>query len=209
MRLAAEIAPRSEFKYARPRMRALFVLLAAPLLLAACGSTFSCPTTTPTEGSSCSQRAFSCETGGSGNHQRCSTISTCTNAVSASWDNVKDAMCTAKNDAVCATDFNSTPVGGDCTTQGLSCDYGEGRCECLPCGPSGLNWRCRAWSAGLDTDCPSERPALGSDCSMPNLVCRYDDKCSVSLGPDTQCLHERWQKASGGAPACSLPTCGI
>ena len=190
-------------------MRALFVLLAATALLSACGSAFKCPTSTPGDGTSCDKRAFSCETGGTGNHQRCSTISTCTNAVTSTWSNTKDATCTPQNTDVCATDYESTPIGGTCTTQGLSCDYTAGRCACLPCGPSGLNWRCRAWADGLDAECPSNRPALGSDCAFPNLVCRYDDKCTVSLGPDVQCLDERWQPASGGAAACSLPTCGI
>lgn len=193
-------------------MRALLVvasLLAAPLFLGACGDAFVCPTSPPVDGASCHKRSFGCEAGGSGDHQRCSTISTCTDALTATWSNTKDALCTPQNNEACAADYRSTPIGGDCTTAGLQCDYGEGRCGCLPCGPSGLNWRCRAWGEGIDSECPSNRPALGSDCAIHSLVCRYDDKCTVSLGPDIQCLDRHWQAVSGGAKACGLPTCGI
>jgi hypothetical protein len=191
-------------------MRSLFFLVS---LLGACSNTFNCPTGTPTNGDKCTDRGFVCESGG-GDHERCSTISTCLNAGAATWSNASDSMCTMTNDAQCGATYTSTNVGDTCPTSGLSCDYPEGRCSCQPCSTGtsmGLSWQCRAWSDGLATNCPSERPAIGSPCTTPTLVCRYFSTASscVSFGPDIECLNERWQPNTGAPVACAEPTCGL
>jgi len=196
-------------------MRAfVWALASLALVTAGCSSLPSCPSSAPADGSSCSHRGFVCEFGG-GEHDRCSTIATCSNTPTSTWSVEHDSTCTPNNDPSCAVDFNSNAVGSTCPTSGVDCDYTDGRCSCVPCaggmssGQTGFAWQCRAWSQDIDAQCPSERPALGSSCKKDGLICRYDNQCTVSFGPDIQCLSERWQPLTGGTTSCATPTCGL
>jgi len=185
------------------------------LCLVACGGPPICPVAAPADRSSCEDRGFVCEAGGSA-HKRCSTVAICASALDPQdpeaivWTvSAPATACTQQNDAACPSNFDSVPTATACGTTGLSCDYSVGRCDCLPCSPSGLNWRCRRWEIGLEARCPTERPQMGSACEVPNLLCRYDDACTVSFGPDLICLNERWQPRTGARRTCAVPTCGV
>ena len=194
-------------------MRA-FALASLALALSGCSNLRDCPSSLPASGSSCNHRGFACEFGG-GDHDRCSTIATCSNTPTATWSLQSDATCMTTNDSSCSDTFLTTPVGQPCPTPGVSCDYpNDGRCSCVPCTggtQSGASyaWQCRSWDEDVDVKCPTDRPALGSSCKTDGLLCRYDNKCTVSFGPDIQCLEERWQPLTGGAVTCATPTCGI
>jgi hypothetical protein len=196
-------------------MRAIFSLVIVSLT--ACGGTPVCPKVIPGDGSSCEHRGLVCESGG-GAHQRCSTIFSCGDALdpksptNLAWNvSPPDPSCMQVNDSACPADFNSTPVAKDCPSSGLSCDYGEGRCDCMPCNPSGLAWRCRRWGdVGTSATCPADRPALGTPCDSDGpQSCKYDDNCRVSFGPDLVCFEGLWQPRIGLPRACGVPVCGL
>jgi hypothetical protein len=185
-------------------------------LLGACGGPPSCPLTPPADGSNCDHRSLVCETGGDA-HRRCSTVSACQDKLDPkdpagiAWSVTPPATaCTTTNDVSCAATFGGVIAASVCPTAGATCDYTEGRCACVSCNPTGLNWRCRAWAEGLNDRCPSERPLIGSRCDdLDGLQCRYDDRCGVSLGPDLVCFGGVWTLRLGAPRACAEPVCGI
>jgi hypothetical protein len=171
----------------------------------------------PANGGSCDNINFVCEGGGAA-HRRCSQVATCTidpkDPTSLAWSTPDTSSCSAQNDPACSTTFGGTMVGQPCPTQGISCDYAEGRCACAPCNglPAGsLAWQCRKWTDDLDmVNCPAERPAMGTACSIgSDITCRYDNACTVSFGVDLVCRNERWQPRTGARTSCAQPVCGI
>jgi hypothetical protein len=194
-------------------MRAAAILV---LLAAACGGSPTCPKVVPQDGASCEHRGLTCETGG-GLHQRCSTIFSCGDALDptspthTAWSVTPPAAgCMQANDPACPADFATAPVAKDCPQEGLACDYDQGRCECVPCNPTGNQWRCRSWSdTTIGSGCPSERPAMGTACDSDGVICRYDDLCRVSLGPDLVCFDGLWQPRIGLPRTCGAPVCGL
>ncbi len=195
------------------------VLAGAVIAVAACGGPAVCPLVAPTNDSDCGDRGLVCESGGTP-HRRCSTAAACQDALDPSnptrtaWSVNAPAGCTAENDAACPASYGSVPVAKACPTQGLSCDYAEGRCACVPCNPSdptasAIAWRCRAWSSGLAAGCPSERPLLGSRCDVDRFGCAYDDACRVSFGPDLVCFNQVWTPRIGAPRTCAAPVCGV
>ncbi len=194
----------------------LFALLLPVAWVAGCGGPPSCPAGAPPNGSACSDINFVCESGGSA-HRRCSSLATCLSARdpndpgALAWSVPDNSSCSAQNDAMCATSFTGTQVGQACPAQGLSCDYAEGRCSCSPCNPTpGLAWQCRKWGDNLNTECPSERPVMGTACAInADITCRYDNACTVSFGLDVVCRNERWQPRTGARTTCAAPVCGI
>lgn len=186
------------------------------VVLSACGGPPTCPVAVPADGSACGDRGLACESGG-GAHQRCSTIFTCDDALDpnnpthTTWTVTPPAAsCTPQNDSSCAVTYASTMTATACPTPGLACDYAEGRCECVPCNPTGIQWRCRPWNdLKLGTGCPSERPALGTKCETNGTNCRYDDNCRVSFGPDFVCFDGIWTPRLGAPRTCGAPVCGF
>jgi hypothetical protein len=189
-------------------MRALLLAFAS-FALVACSNTPTCPTTAPADGDSCHEAGFTCEEGG-GDHQRCSTISTCANNLAPTWSNATTPMCTLTNDPTCSDTLLDTQIGAPCQTAGLTCDYSDGRCACAACSTattSGLGWACRSWDEGIADQCPTERPTIGSSCKIASQVCRYDNACTVSFGPDLQCISGKWQPLGGAPQVCATPMC--
>lgn len=194
-------------------MRAIVVLA---LFTLACGGPATCPIAVPADGSNCSPRSLVCEYGGD-THHRCTTLAACQDKLDPydpagiAWKVIPPAAgCLTTNDQSCAASFGGVQTATACPTAGTVCDYTEGRCECVPCNPTGSNWRCRAWAEGLNMRCPSDRPLLGSRCDeLEGLQCRYDDTCDVSLGPDLVCFGGIWTLRLGAPRACAEPVCGI
>ncbi len=193
-----------------------FLVGAVLVFLVACSGPPTCPKAPPVNGSNCDHRSLVCETGGDA-HLRCTTISACQDKLDPhdpagiAWSVAPPAAsCLASNDVSCPVSFGDVSVASVCPTAGVTCDYTEGRCACLACNPTGLNWRCRAWAEGLNTRCPSDRPLVGSRCDdLEGIQCRYDDGCLVSLGPDLVCFGGLWTLRLGAPRACPQPVCGI
>jgi hypothetical protein len=191
-------------------------MLVFALVLAACGSSGTCPATAPMNGDNCGSAGLACEFGGD-IHDRCTTTATCqnaldpTNASRNAWSVVAPAgSCMTTNDSTCAATYSAVQVGGVCPTSGTSCDYDEGRCTCVPCtGTAGLAWECRAWGSGTAQGCPMQRPLLGAKCSVDGVVCSYDSTCNVSFGPDVVCTRGSWQPRNGEPNPCAEPICGV
>lgn len=191
------------------------LLLVFALSAMGCSNKVACPAGKPPQGGSCPQINFVCETGGTA-HERCSTVATCVNPHNSSdpesltWSVADNSTCSTTNDNSCAVEYNGNQEGKTCPTQGVSCDYSEGRCTCSPCAPGGVAWQCRKWTDSLDPACPSDRPAMGTACAInSNITCHYDNACTVSFGTDIICLDEHWQPRTGARATCGAPVCGI
>jgi hypothetical protein len=189
-------------------------LLLGAFGLGACGSSLSCPSTQPTDGSNCSNLNLACEY--STNTQNlCTTLATCQDALDFNdpgknvWSVAAPAAsCMTSNPAACPATVDDVPIGQTCTPTGQSCVYPEGKCTCVPCDPTGVAWECRKFGDGLETGCPTMRPLIGSKCTTPNLSCSYDSSCNVSFGPNIVCTNSTWQPTNAAPAPCAAPICG-
>jgi hypothetical protein len=130
------------------------------------------------------------------------------------FDGGTDAVTDAGSDRApsCPAAYTSLAEGAPCATaSGVSCDYPQGRCECLPCaaasGAVSSLWSCRAWDTG-GPGCPAKSPPVGSACSTPNLFCTYGGLCSISVGDDLECVNGAWQKVPSPLGSCVFRMCG-
>lgn len=189
-------------------------ILALALGLAACGASFSCPSSQPANGSTCNNLNLACEYSDN-TLNLCTTVATCQTALDPNNPGKNEwavtapaASCTTANPAACPATVDAVPIGQACTPAGTSCVYPEGKCTCVPCDPSGIAWECRKFGDGLETGCPTMRPLIGSKCKTPNLSCSYDLSCNVSFGPDIVCSNGSWQPTDAQPAPCAPPICG-
>jgi len=113
----------------------------------------------------------------------------------------------------CPASFTTLAEGAACPVpDGVTCDYAEGRCGCLPCSsgttvatPNGY-WSCRKWDSG-GQGCPATSPPVGSSCATPDLFCTYGGLCSISVGDNVQCKSGTWQLMPSAAGSCILRMC--
>jgi hypothetical protein len=116
----------------------------------------------------------------------------------------------------CPAAFTTLAEGAACPVpDGVTCDYGEGRCGCLPCSTSTTGgastiiqgyWSCRAWGSG-GQGCPPMSPPVGSACNVPNQFCTYGGFCSISVGDDLECAGGTWQRMISALGTCALHMC--
>ncbi len=173
------------------------------------GPSPDCPTSPPTQSSSCSKNGIQCEYG---NDVRftCNQIVACTNG---SWDYAfnGDPSCpTPQNPSACPATFEQVQQGASCTPMGTSCNYSNSTatrfCECnfmggpiqIDGGP-GATWEC---GFGTATGCPSVRPRIGTKCSQTDLNCSYD-VCGAPSGLSFQCSSQTMTWVQGFGDVCA------
>jgi hypothetical protein len=178
-----------------------------------------CPVTVPEAGLACVTPGLWCEYGG-GAHERCSTSAYCGPK---RWNLfAPDPTCTLVNAAACPSTFGE-PADASCPLKEGACDYGAGRCACVPCtddegGQGSLTqWFCRAWgdvqaysddsgaALALPGACPADRPQLGTACDA-GFECGYDACYGVSLGPYEWCQDGAWGRGPQ-TDLCNPPEC--
>jgi hypothetical protein len=107
----------------------------------------------------------------------------------------------------CPATFASVPQGSTCPTNGLLCDYPQGRCACtVPLsgppvitidGSVPIYWACQ--NPG-QTGCPLPRALLGTACTQSGLFCNYGG-CTVPGGSSEQCTGGVWKPVLTPCPA--------
>jgi len=113
-------------------------------------------------------------------------------AADAGSDAPRDAA--IDNDPRCPKVYGAT---GECATDGLTCQYAQGRCDCQrPC--SGVfipdaSWACSPWVPG----CPDDPPVNGSPCANPGAHCLYPGCCADD---DFTCQGGIWDAAPPFCP---------
>jgi hypothetical protein len=154
----------------------------------------SCPTSPPGVGSACSDIGEQCEYGSSPD-PACNEIFDCT---ANGWQ---------KTSAVGPTcpgpdgGFDSgggcpmQPPTGACSDLGETCNYATETCVCSNGSPPPVftSWHCTMPGPG----CPEPRPAIGSSCSMPGLMCDYGH---CNGGVELDCTNGIWQIGGGPCP---------
>jgi hypothetical protein len=115
--------------------------------------------------------------------------------------------------ASCPATYTALAEGAPCpvTAGGISCDYDQGRCSCLPCSPGAGTptqsmWSCRAWDSG-GQGCPAVSPLAGTACATANQFCTYGGLCSISVGENFQCVGGFWQRMISPVGSCALRMC--
>jgi hypothetical protein len=177
-------------------------------------ATDHCPATAPANGAACPaglRGSLTCEWGGDA-HGECTTIGTCSlnpNGAESTWSiSSPDATC-AQQPAQCPASFASPGSGAACPATGITCEFPEGLCDCLPCAGAdggGSQWQCRPWT-DVAPGCPVSRPLLGSVCPQEGLACDYGECCGVPLGPDMRCSMGEWTSAVNPACSCAEKVC--
>ncbi len=152
------------------------------------GSTTSsaCPSSAPTNGSSCTQNGLACEYGDF-IQLACDEIATCE---SGSWSVTIPSDCHVDLDAAaCPATQSDVPSGDACTDLGLECDYASGVCYCTV-DHTGAP---QVWTCYPTTGCPYPRPRLGDTCTSEGLQCDYS-----TCGASVQCTDGTWHAGNGG-----------
>lgn len=150
----------------------------------------TCPSSAPTEGSSCNGGdGLTCEYG-SHWELACNVRFTCEG--DHTWHASQSIAC----NWTCPSSF---PTDAGCSAY-ESCDYPEGHCDCVTsCGgppPPDEVWR---WSCkAVPTNCPWPRPDLGTACATEGQYCGYDVGCCG--GTELTCLGGLWRGSP--APVC-------
>jgi hypothetical protein len=110
------------------------------------------------------------------------------------------------NAPTCPSTFDSRAEGSPCDLpHSEMCDYDEGRCACVGCGPDSMygTWMCARWDRGAEPGCPTLSPRFGDACDTPGLACNYT-RC-VSVGSQMQCTDGYWNY--GGPDVACDPKC--
>lgn len=136
------------------------------------GAIPACPSSVPSEGSSCAREGVVCEFGDDPRVQ-CRTFATCSGSrwsiATATCDPLPATACPASREAA---------DGQACNVEGAFCAYAGLACECTNCirypigrcdGPR--TWHCAAPSTA--TPCPAARPRAGTVCATEGLSCDY------------------------------------
>jgi hypothetical protein len=167
----------------------------------------NCPTSLPSQASSCSIEGLECEYGNDP-RSTCNTVVTCTNG---GWTIPKpnaQGCPTGPNSSSCPA--SESAATGTCTDMGLACNYSTSSetrfCTCnYMGGPPMLDggftasWQC---SFGTATGCPAERPKIGTTCSQPDLDCNYD-VCGAPQGLSFQCSSKTGTWVEGFGDVCA------
>ncbi len=189
--------------------------LYSALVLLLCGCDVSsykydprCPSSTPTNGSTCdiAMGPLECEYGGD-SLGRGTTRADCVESPSDTtfrW--ALNARPVIANPAQCAATF-ATAQQATCPASGaIACDYDEGRCACV-CTGATLSWQCRARSdvaSSVSTvpeptplpACAAARPLGGTSCPVEGQTCAYAEYCGsalLSFGPSMGCMNGNWR----------------
>jgi hypothetical protein len=166
------------------------------------GGASPCPTHDPVSKTSCSPQGLECEYG-SNPVQACDSVATC----ATTWQIAapSDSKCSAALGAGCPGTFAGASAGAACSTNGLVCNYPQGRCTCAQSfggpvilGDAGVqgHWACQDPGAAA---CPVPRAPLGSACTPDGLSCDYGT-CRVPGGTAEKCAGGIWVPTSVACP---------
>ncbi|MFO0762234.1 MAG: hypothetical protein U0359_37690 [Byssovorax sp.] len=156
-----------------------------------------CPDESPASGSACTVADQVC-TYGTDPRQSCRTIATCTGG---SWQ-----ILAPKCKGLSGPGMDGCPLmpdaTGDCPTEGLLCDMGEGAlCACGSCvgGPCSVtaHWGCV--SAPADPGCPPVLPDIGAHPCTGDVTCVYG-VCGTPTSAGRVCEVGVWRDSPVACP---------
>ena len=159
----------------------------------------------PATGSSCSDEDVQCEYGNAWWSVSCDTVTQCQGGL---WTTFQPSFdpCSAMpgpNEPSCPTDYAAVPQGSACSTNGLSCVYPLGECQCqVPLeGPVEIDGGTGYWGCVPEQGCPFPRPRLGSPCHG-NTMCTYETCSYAQTCQDGvwQAQQEACAGTAGGGP---------
>ncbi len=169
------------------------------------GGPSPCPSAPADDGSACGPQGLECEWGAS-NVEECDTVGHCNGG---RWQVTSPAAgssnCGASVDPACPASFGAVPAAGSCASDGLVCDYPQGRCACatpsivtsLDGSVSPDEWFCQDPGAG----CPPLRPRVGSACQDSEAqYCDYGAECTIPGGAVEACTGGIWVELPPSCP---------